>query len=52
MRLLVDNTEGKISNNFPRTSKHNQPTLRLKVPAHKQFTIQAVKLRSIQNKKG
>jgi len=43
MRLLVYNTEGKISENFPRTLKHNRQALRIKVPARiKQFTAQAV----------
>ena len=42
MRLLVFNTEGKISGKLLCTLKHNQPALRIKVPARKQFTIQAV----------
>ena len=32
----------KFSENFPRTLKHNQPALRIKVPVRKQFTTQAV----------
>ena len=45
MRLLVYNTEGKF---FAKLSmhieslKHNQPALRIKVPARKQFITQAV----------
>ena len=31
-----------FSENFPSTLKHNQPALRIKVPARKQFTKQAV----------
>ena len=41
MRLLVYNTEGKY---FGKLSMHveTQPALRIKVPARKQFTTQAV----------
>ena len=42
MRLLVYNTEGKIFGKLSFKLKHNQPALRIKVPARKQFTIQAV----------
>ena len=42
MGLLVYNTEGKIFGELLCSLKHNQPALRIKVPARKQFTIQAV----------
>ena len=42
MRLLVSYTEGKIFGKLSCTLKHNQPALRIKVPARKQFTKQAV----------
>jgi len=32
----------KFSENYPRTLEHNQPALRIKVPARKQFTTQVV----------
>ena len=34
MRLLVYNPEGKIFGNFPCTSKHNQPALRINNSPH------------------